>query len=116
MCGPQQPTYCRLIILDLEANRHLPGPYTPLLCVRHIAMYDLTRIITLLFLTLSQEMDTTGLPEGEETKRKLRHKVNRCLVLVPMTPAPAETELEQTPSGWPPDHTSQTGQAQFLQG
>ena len=105
MCGPQQPTYYQLIILDLEANRHLQGPYTLLLCVWHIAKYDLARIIKFLFLTLSQEMDTTGLPEGEETKRKLRHKVNRCLVLVPMIPAPAETELEQTPSRWPPDHT-----------
>ena len=115
MCGPQQPTYCRLFILDFEANRHLPGPYIPLLCVWHIAMYDLTRIITFVFLTLSQEMDTTGLPEGEKTKKKTEAQSEQIPCAGAHDPSTsrdrAGTDTQRVAS-----RPHLTEQAQFLQG
>lgn len=102
MCGPQQPTDSRLIILDLEANRQLPGPHPHLLCVWHVTMNDLTRVMA--FLTLSQEMATTGPPEGDKPRKETEAQSEQLPCAGAPDPSPGQGRSWTDTQRGPPGH------------
>ena len=93
MCGPQQPTDSRLIILDLEANRQPPGPHPHLLCVARRNEW-LTRAMA--FPTLSQETATTRSPEGDRTGKETEARSEQLPCAGAPDPSPGRDGAGQT--------------------